>query len=123
MIKSINLKNMFRNASMTNVLEDKAATAQNLRLLLGSDRYSLFGDPYYGTNLKRFLFEQSNRLIKDAIIDEILVSINTFMPQIFVERKFIDVSTDGIDVFAKIKAINKLDNTTDLYEICLTSSV
>lgn len=121
MIKSLNLTNMFTSAK-TNLLEDKAATAQNLRLLLGSDRYALFGDPYYGTNLKRFIFEQSSSMIRDVIIDEIYTSILTFMPQIFVDRKNIKVDTDGIDVFAEIKAVNKLDHTVDLYEICLTSS-
>lgn len=122
MIKSIDHKHMFTSAK-TNILSDSEATAQNLRLLLGSDRYSLFGDPYYGTNLKRFIYEQNSRMIKDVIIDEIYTSILTFMPQIFVERKGIDVTTNGCDVFAKIKAINKLDSTTNLYEICLTTSL
>lgn len=117
---SIKFPDMLSSAR-TNLVSDRDATLSNLKLLLSSDRYSLLGDPYYGTNLKKLIFEQSDALLKDIIIDEIYTSIQMFMPQIYVERKFIDVETDGINVYAKLKVINKLDHVTDLYEICLTN--
>jgi phage baseplate assembly protein W len=104
------------------IIEDHAATASNLKLLLASDKYSLLGDPYYGTNLKRLMFEQNNQILRDLIIDDIYTAILTFMPQIKVDRKDITVTSDRASVFANIKAINLLDFTTNLYNINLTDS-
>ena len=47
---------MFGNTT-TKIAEDHEATLQNLKLLLLSDRNGLFGDPYFGTILKRLMFE------------------------------------------------------------------
>ena len=41
------------SSTTANLVSDHEATAQNLVLLLRSDRQSLLGDPYYGTVLKR----------------------------------------------------------------------
>ena len=54
-------------SSRTLLLEDHAATLSNLKLLLASDRGGLFGDPYYGTILKRFIFDQNDLIVKDLI--------------------------------------------------------
>lgn len=118
---SINFPKMISNVN-TLIIEDHAATASNLKLLLASDKYSLLGDPYYGTNLKRLMFEQNNQILRDLIIDDIYTAILTFMPQIKVDRKDITVTSDRASVFANIKAINLLDFTTNLYNINLTDS-
>ena len=118
---SINFPKMVSNVN-TLIIEDHAATASNLKLLLASDKYSLLGDPYYGTNLKRLMFEQNNQILRDLIIDDIYTAILTFMPQIKVDRKDITVTSDRASVFANIKAINLLDFTTNLYNINLTDS-
>ena len=118
---SIAFPKMVSNVN-TNVIQDREATASNLKLLLASDKYSLLGDPYYGTSLKRLIFEQNNQVLRDLIIDDIYTAIITFMPQIKVDRKDIVVTSNRASVFAKIKVINLLDYTTDLYNINLTDS-
>ena len=106
----------------TNTLlyENHEATASNLKLLLLSDKYSLFGDPYYGTNLKKLIFNQNNQVLRDLVIDDIYLAIKTFLPQIVVERKNITVTSDNASVYVNIKATNLLDYQTDLYNINLT---
>lgn len=118
---SINFPKMISNVN-TLIIQDHEATASNLKLLLGSDKYSLLGDPYYGTNLKRLMFEQNNQIIRDLIIDDIYSAILTFMPQIKVDRKDITVTSTRASVHANIKALNLLDFTTNLYNINLTNS-
>ena len=86
-----------------------------------SDRTSLYGDPYFGTLIKKFLFEQNNIVLQDMIIDEIYTAILIFMPQIKVEREDITVTSDGVDVFTSVKCLNLLDFTTNLYNINLTA--
>lgn len=118
---SIGFPNMIGSNS-TNLLKDKQAIKSNLILLLNSERMSLFGDPYFGTTLKKTLFEQSTSIISDLLIDEIYTTIITFMPQIYIERKNISLSTDGKSVYATLNVTYRLDNTSDLYTIRLISA-
>lgn len=117
---SIAFPNMFTN-TRTNLIEDHKAIASNLQLLLGSERLSLFGDPYFGSQLKKFFYEQNAPIIVDLLIDEIYTTITTFMPQLSLERKDIKITNDGINIFAQISCIYLLDRTANLYTIRLTS--
>ena len=103
------------------LLKDKEATASNLWLLLKSDKLSLFGDPYFGTSLKKVIFEQNDSILVDLIIDEIYSTITTFMPQIKLLRENITLTSDNIDVFCNIRCTDLTDYTTNLYQINLTS--
>ena len=53
------------NSATSKLSKDKEAIRSNFRLLLNSERLSLFGDPYFGTKLKQFIFEQNNTIIVD----------------------------------------------------------
>lgn len=110
------------NSTTTRLFSDHGATSSNLKLLLKSEKYSLFGDPYFGTSLKKLTFEQNNIVLQDLVIDDIYIAIVTFMPQILIKRKDITVTSDRADIYVNIKALNLLDYTTDLYNINLTGS-
>ena len=97
------------------------ATISNLKLLLSAERGSLFGDPYFGTLLKRVIYEQNDQILRDLIIDEIYTSIITFMPQIYIKRTDIEITSDGVTVFASLKFTSLMDGQPDLYTIKLTS--
>lgn len=117
---SLDFPNMF-SSTRTNLIEDHEATYSNLRLLLLSEKTSLFGDPYFGTRLKRVLYEQNSVILQDLIIDEIYTAIIMFMPQIRLKRSDITVTSDGVDVYATIRCTNLVDYVTDLYTINLTT--
>lgn len=118
---SFDFPEMLRS-NTSKLLQDKDAIRSNLKLLLYSERTSLFGDPYFGSALKRALFEQSNSLIVDLMIDELYTTIITFMPQIFLTRKDITLSCEGTDLLATVRYVYIPDNTSDLYVINLTNS-
>lgn len=106
----------------TNLFQDRDATISNLKLVLLSDKYSLFGDPYFGTNLKKLTYDQNNQVIRDLVVDDIYSAILTFMPQLIVNRRDIKVTSDKQNVYVEIKVLNMLDFNTDLYNINLTGS-
>lgn len=108
------------SSTTANLVSDHEATAQNLVLLLRSDRQSLLGDPYYGTVLKRLLFEQNNIILKDIIIDEIYSSIVTFMPQISLTRNDIQLKIEKDVIYVTISCVNLIDKKPNLYTIKLT---
>jgi phage baseplate assembly protein W len=56
MNRSIKFPDMFGSAS-TKIVSDQESTAQNLKTLLMTQKGSFFGDPYFGTNIKRLIFE------------------------------------------------------------------
>ena len=110
------------SSSKCKLYKDREATISNLKLLLASDKTELYGDPYYGTNLKKFIYNQNNQVLKDLIIDDIYTNILIFMPQLYLKRSDIIVTTDRIDAYASINCINKIDSQHDLFEIKLTSN-
>lgn len=121
MINSIAFPDMLSSTRM-NIISEDDATASNLRLLLLSPRKSLFGDPYYGNELKDVIFSQSGQIIKDLIVDEIYTAIAVFMPQLSVSRDDISIETDGVELYTTLKATNLLNYTTNLYNIKLTNN-
>lgn len=121
MINSIAFPDMLSSTRM-NVISEDDATTSNLRLLLLSPRKSLFGDPYYGNELKDVIFSQSGQIIKDLIVDEIYTAIAVFMPQLSVSRDDISIETDGVELYTTFKATNLLNYTTNLYNIKLTNN-
>lgn len=110
------------NTRNSRLIEDKQAVKSNLLLLLNVERLSLFGDPYFGTALKKALFEQAKSPVIDLLVDEIHTTIVTFMPQIFIKREDIVIWTDKVNLFCELKYTYLLDNTSDLYVIQLTNS-
>ena len=118
---SFDFPNMVSSVT-TNLLSDHKATASNTKLLLLSWKNTMLGDPFFGTNLKRFVYEQGSEMLQDLIIDDIQTSLAIFMPQLVVLRKDITVYIDKYDVYVDINCINKIDGVNDLFTIKLTES-
>ena len=118
---SINFPNMISGVN-TKIIKGHDATYSNLKLLLLSDKYGLFGDPYYGTNLKKLMFGQNNQVLKDLIIDDVYIAILTFMPQLLIKREDIEITSTLGSISINIKATNLLDYQTNLYSINLTET-
>lgn len=115
---------MFSNNNTSlNLVQDKDAIKSNLKLLLNSEKLSLFGDPYFGTSLKQVIFQPNSTPIVDLIVDELYTTICTYIPQVFLTRSDIKIKSDQVDLFAIINVTYRLDNTSDLYTINLTNNI
>lgn len=113
---SISFPNIFAS-SRTNLIKDKEAIKQNIRLTLLSDRLSLYGDPYFGSILKKLIFEQGDSILRDIVIDEIYTCLNIFIPQIVIDRKDISLNIKNNTVFIDMKYYYITDKTSDMYQI------
>lgn len=117
-MKAIRFPKIF-NSNKAAIVKDKEATEQNLKALLSSFKKTLLGDPYFGSNLQKLLFEYNNIILQDLVIDDIYSAINAFMPQIRVIRENINVTSDGNSVIVNIRAQNLLDYTFSEYTLNL----
>lgn len=117
-MNSIQFPKMF-NSNSTNIVSEKAASSQDLLLLLKSEKGEFFGDPFFGVRIRKYLYDQNNYLLKDLIIDEIYTQMKTFCPQLYVDRRDIKVTQNHSKLNIKLKALNRLDYTTDTYELVL----
>ena len=79
----------------------------------------MFGDPYFGTNLKKLIYEQNTVVLRDIFIDDIYSAIALFMPQVRVERKDITITSDRATLYVSIKAKNLIDFTMEEVNIAL----
>ena len=120
-MKSLDITNLFQSINHVGIVEGADATIQNLKLLLLSNKLTLFGDPYFGTNLQNLLFNKNNKILKDIILDEIYTAIIDFMPQLTLNRNEIDLKIDKEKISLVINSKNNLNYITDLYNINLTS--
>lgn len=117
-MKSIAFPKMFNNAS-TNIIEDREATESNLRLLLLSEKNELLGDPYFGIQLKKYLFEQNNSVMDTMLIDDIYTAIALFLPQLVVRRQDITLTHQGTELVCSIVGTNQLNFQLDSYDIVM----
>ena len=120
-MRSLDITNLFQSINHVGIVEGVDATIQNLKLLLLSNKLTLFGDPYFGTNLQNLLFNKNNKILKDIILDEIYTAIIDFMPQLTLNRNEIDLKIDKEKISLVINSKNNLNYITDLYNINLTS--
>lgn len=117
-MNAISFPDMIKS-NKTAIKRDKAASEQNARLLIASDKLTLFGDPYFGSNIKKLLFDSNNVILQDIIIDDIYSAISTYMPQIRLLRENISVQSDRNTVTVRIRAQNLLDYTFEEYTLNL----
>ena len=117
-MNAIRFPKMF-NSNKTAIVKDKEATEQNLKALLASFKKTLLGDPYFGSNLQKLLFEHNNIILQDLVADDIYSTITAYMPQIRVIRNNITVESTGSTVNVHIRAQNLLDYTFNEYTLNL----
>ena len=110
-----------KSGAKTDLLEDRSAVESNLRLLMSSTCGELFGDPDFGCSLKKRIYDQSSTILADLVIDDIYVSILTFMPQLKLDRKDINIKLKDTHLYAEIKCTNLIDYQTNTYMIQLIS--
>lgn len=107
---SIAFPNIF-NGSKVNLAKDYDAIKINLKSLLMSNRGGLFGDPYYGLNMKQILWSQAAKpVVVELLKDEIFNAIYSYMPQVTITRDDIDVEVSGniVNASISVKADSKI---------------
>lgn len=117
-MNAVGFPNMLQS-NRTVIVKDLDATRQNLTYLLQSYKKTMLGDPYFGTNLRKLIYESNNAVLRDLVIDDIYTAINNFMPQVRVTRKDITVTSDRNLVMVNIVAQNLLDFSFAEYNIKL----
>lgn len=110
------------NDTHTNLVKDHQATVSNLMLVLMSTKNSLFGDPYFGSNIQKLMFEQNDVVLKDIVIDDIYSAIKEFVPQLKLSRNDISIVQTRTSIDVSIRATNLIDYQTDLFTINLIGS-
>ncbi len=125
-MKTIKFPKMF-NPNSTNVWkanEYLESTTQSTILLLHTTRGELFGDPYFGLMLKRYLFDQNSYILKDNIIDMIYTQLALFIPQVKVKRKDIEIIQDREKgkLYCKFSGINQIDYQMNTFNLVLFDS-
>lgn len=116
---SFNFPDMF-SGGRANLIEDKKAAISNLKLVLGSWKSTLLGDPFFGTSLYKYFFNQNSLWIRDLIADQVYETIIRYVPQIRVKRNSIQVSAQRDTIFIDINFQYITDQTLDTLSIAIT---
>ena len=99
---------------------DKLDTSINrsIALILLTAKGEVFGNPEFGSDIRKFLFESYNDNLKELIIDEIIDSVSKWEDRIIINRS--DISIEQEDLALKIHISYTLTNSnirgdTDVY--------
>ena len=117
-MKSISFPKMISH-NYVQTVSDYDATLQNMKLLLGSEKGEFVFDPFFGIRLKRYTFEQNNKILMDILIDEIYEQLVIFMPQLIIKRKDITLVSEMAKIYVNIKARNQKDFSLNSYNLVL----
>lgn len=122
-MRSLKFPKMF-NTNSSNVWKSSEyleATKQNTILLLHTTRGELFGDPYFGLMIKRYMFDQNNYILRDAIIDTIYTQLAIFIPQVHVKREDINIVQDKQKgkLYCEFSGISQIDYTNNTFNLVL----
>lgn len=115
-MKSFNWPDIFKGGRVE-ILSDKDAVKNNLKLLLGAEKTGLFGDPGFGTLLKRYLYEQNSTVMRDLVREEIYDSIRRYAPQVRVDRTGIDIEKEKSVVYININYTYINETVSDMFSI------
>ena len=117
-MKSISFPKMISH-NYVQTVSDYDATLQNMKLFLGSEKGEFVFDPFFGIRLKRYTFEQNNKILMDILIDEIYEQLVIFMPQLIIKRKDITLVSEMAKIYVNIKARNQKDFSLNSYNLVL----
>ena len=117
-MKSISFPKMISH-NYVQTVSDYDASLQNMKLLLGSEKGEFVFDPFFGIRLKRYTFEQNNKILMDILIDEIYEQLVIFMPQLIIKRKDITLVSEMAKIYVNIKARNQKDFSLNSYNLVL----
>ena len=102
-----------------NLVQDKKAAVSNLKLVLGSCKKELMGDPAFGTNLKELFFSTQTVWLNDLIVDTIYDTIKKYVPQIITNREDITITKDQTTLYITVKFKYIVDKELDTVSIDL----
>lgn len=112
------------NTNSTNVWKNDeylAATKQNAAVLLQCERNELLGDPYFGSLVKQYMFDQNSYILRDVIADIVYTQLATFIPQLKITRDDVRVIKDTTKgrLLVKVTGINQIDYQPNTFNLVL----
>ena len=118
---ALSFPKMFTANKVTTV-DGIKATEQNLRLILLSKVKEFFGDPEYGPDLVKDLFEFNGIQLPDIAKDQICTTVLKYMPQLQMTKDDVKIVQKDTQLFISFHAHNLDTQSDDMYNISLTQN-
>lgn len=98
--KSFAFPNMISDVTrQMKLVSDKVAIETSLKALLSTSKGELLGDPLYGTNILKYVYNTNDVILADIIRTEICTAVSKYEKRITVKEK-------NIKVYREINNIN-----------------
>lgn len=96
------------------VFSTKEQLKYNLINLVLTEKGERIENPNFGTNIRKFLFENYSDNIKDRITEDIIASVNLYLPEVIIDNinineKNIEYNSLNIEIIYRIKNLNSTD--------------
>lgn len=99
-LSGLSLRKPISEFGNTGISQTANKFEEDLKVLLMTEKGTMLGDPEFGSDLYKYLFNKSNELTASLIRDEIKRCVEEYFDYVLVKN--IDIEFDGNNVNAKI---------------------
>lgn len=112
--------------NITNLVSGKNLFSKNyesinecLGLLLRTSKGELLGDPQFGCNLMRYIYEPNDAILQDIAREDIVSAISKYEPRVTVNADDIEIYSENEKVYITISYYINSTGTTNSYELVM----
>lgn len=88
---------IIKNTYFSMYKTSKDMYSSNILLILTTKRGSVYFNPEFGSNYIKYMFEVNDGITQEMIKNDILKSINRWLPNLIVDRISIDDTIESVD--------------------------
>lgn len=99
--------------------KDYESINECIGLLLRTSKGELLGDPQFGCNLMRYIYEPNDIILQDIAREDIVSAISKYEPRVTVTADDIEVYSENEKVYITINYYINSTGTTSSYEIVM----
>lgn len=104
---------------MTSLSTGTKSIDECLGLLIRTSKGELLGDPAYGTNLMKYIYEPNDLILRDMVIEDLTTAIKNYETRIIVASSDIEVVIDKEYMYITINYLMKNTGTYETFTIYL----
>ena len=108
-------------SGQTQLSEEIDGINQSIRLLLTTAKGELFGDPSFGTNLYKFIYDYEGEPLYQLLKSEIVDCLNSQEPRIFIQDSDISIVEDGINLHINLRYNIRYTDYQSTYSFLVSS--
>lgn len=88
-------------------------------LLLRTSKGELVGDPMFGTNLMRMIYEPNDYILQDSVRSEIVTAVSKYENRVYITEQDISITSEDTTVYVSLSYYVKKTGEIGTFQLSL----